>query len=149
VRYLIKPVTRDVLLSTLDDLGTPVKSVLIVDDEPDALQLFARMLSSSVPNYRILRAENGQRALQLLRDRQPDLMLLDLIMPGMDGFEVLHAKRQNAAIRDIPVVVISSRDPTGEPIVGNMMAITRGGGLSMRDITACAQAVIEAMSLSG
>jgi signal transduction histidine kinase/CheY-like chemotaxis protein len=148
VRYLIKPVTRKLLLSTLDNLGTPVESVLVVDDEPDALQLFARMLSSSSPNYRILRAENGQRALQLLCDRQPDVMLLDLIMPGMDGFEVLHAKRENAAIRDIPVVVVSSRDPTGEPIVGNMMTITRGGGLSMRDITACTQAVIEAMSPS-
>jgi CheY-like chemotaxis protein len=148
VRYLIKPVTRGALLSALGSLGKAVESVLVVDDEPDALQLFARMLSSSESGYRILRAENGQRALQLLYDRQPDVMLLDLIMPGMDGFEVLQAKRQDAAIRDIPVIVISSRDPTGEPIVGNMMTISRGGGLSMRDIAVCAKAVSEAMSLS-
>ena len=148
VRYLVKPVTRDRLLSALDSVDKAVESILVVDDEPDALQLFARMLASSERSYRILRAENGQRALQLLRDRQPDVMLLDLIMPGMDGFGVLQAKRQDAAIRDIPVVVISSRDPTGEPIVGNMMTVTRGGGLSMRDITVCAQAISQAMGRS-
>jgi len=149
VHYLVKPVTRETLLSTLENLGEGVKSVLLVDDQLEALQLFARMLSSAGRSYRVLRAENGQRALSLLRQRRPDVMLLDLIMPGMDGFQVLQEKSQDPTIREIPVVVISARDPTGEPIVSDTLTVTRSGGLSVRDLLACIQAVSEILSPSG
>jgi CheY-like chemotaxis protein len=148
VRYLVKPVTHEMLLSTLEELGAGVKSVLLVDDAPEVLQLFARMLSSAERSYRILQATSGQRALNLLRERQPDVMLLDLIMPGMDGFQVLQEKSRDASIRDIPVIVISATDPTGEPIVSDTLTVTRGGGLSMRDLLACIQAVSEVLSPS-
>jgi len=75
-------------------------------------------------------------------------VLLDLIMPGMDGFQVLQEKSQDPAIRDIPVVVVSSRDPSGEPIVSDVLTVTRSGGLSVRDLLACIQAVSEALSPS-
>ena len=148
VRYLVKPVTRQTLLSTLEGLGEGVESVLLVDDEPEALQLFTRMLSSAARNYDVLLAKNGQRALGLLRQRQPDVMLLDLVMPGMDGFQVLQEKSQDPSVRDIPVVVISSRDPTGEPIVSDMLTVTRSGGLSVRALLACIQAVSGVLSPS-
>jgi len=147
-RYLVKPVTRATLLSTLADLGESVRSVLLADDEPEVLQLFARMLSSTECSYRVLQATSGQRALSLLRERQPDVMLLDLIMPGMDGFQVLQEKSQDPSIREIPVVVISARDPTGEPIVSNTLTVTRGGGLSVRDLLACIQAISEILAPS-
>ncbi len=146
VRYLVKPVNRETLFATLDELAQPISSVLIVDDQADALRLFARMLASSGRNYQILRAKSGPRALSLLRERHPDVMLLDLIMPGMDGFQVLEAKAQDAAIRDVPVVVISSRDPQGEPIVSDMLTVTRAGGLSVRDLLACIRALSEILS---
>jgi CheY-like chemotaxis protein len=141
VRYLVKPIARQVLLSTIEDLGREVKTVLLVDDQPDALRLFARMLSSAEYSYRILRAKNGKRALSLLRQHRPDMMFLDLIMPNMDGLQVLREKNQDSAIRDIPVVIISARDPSGEPIVSNKVTVTCGGGLSMRNLLACIQAV--------
>ena len=147
-RYLVKPVSREALLSTLKHLGEDVKSVLLVDDESEALQLFTRMLFSADCNYDVLQAKSGQRALSLLRQRQPDVMLLDLIMPVMDGFQVLREKRQDSAIRDIPVVVISSRDPAGEPIVSDSLTVTRNGGLSVRDLLACIQAVSQILSPS-
>jgi signal transduction histidine kinase/CheY-like chemotaxis protein len=146
VRYLVKPVNRETLLTALDELQKPITSVLVVDDEADALRLFARMLASSGRNYQILRAKSGLRALSLLRERRPDVMLLDLIMPGMDGFQVLEAKAQDAAIRDVPVVVVSSRDPQGEPIVSDMLTVTRAGGLSVRDLLACIRALSEILS---
>jgi CheY-like chemotaxis protein len=121
----------------------------LVDDQPEALQLFARMLASARRGYRVLRAENGQRALNLLRQRRPDVMLLDLIMPGMDGFQVLQEKRQDPTISNIPVLIISSRDPSGEPIVSNMLSVTRGDGLSVRDLLDCIQAVSEILSPTG
>jgi signal transduction histidine kinase/CheY-like chemotaxis protein len=148
VRYLAKPVTREMLLSTLGHLGKDVKSVLLVDDQPEVLQLFSRMLSSAEPNYDILLAKNGRRALGLLRERQPDVMLLDLIMPGMSGFRVLQEKERDPSIRDIPVVVISARDPSGEPVASDTLTVTRGGGLSVRDLVACIQAISEILFAS-
>jgi signal transduction histidine kinase/CheY-like chemotaxis protein len=149
VHYLVKPITREVLLARLQELGGDVKNVLLVDDQPEALQLFARMLASARRGYRVLRAENGQRALNLLRQRRPDVMLLDLIMPGMDGFQVLQEKRQDPTISNIPVLIISSRDPSGEPIVSNMLSVARGDGLSVRDLLDCIQAVSEILSPAG
>jgi signal transduction histidine kinase/CheY-like chemotaxis protein len=148
VQYLVKPVTRQRLLATLDTLGQDVRDVLLVDDEREALQLFSRMLSSAETGYRILRARSGDQALRLLRERQPDIMLLDLVMPGMDGFGVLQEKRQDPSIKDIPVVVLSSRDPSNEPIVSNTLTILRGRGLTVRDLLLCTRAVSEVLSPS-
>jgi signal transduction histidine kinase/CheY-like chemotaxis protein len=151
VRYLVKPVTREMLFSTLEELGESegVESVLLVDDKPEVLQLFARMLSAAERGYRVLRATSGQQALDLLRERRPDAMMLDLIMPGMDGFQVLQEKSQDPTIREIPVVVISATDPTGEPIVSDTLTVTHGRGLSVRALMACVQAISEVLSPSG
>ena len=145
VRYLVKPITRDILLSALEDLGEDVETILLVDDEPEVLQLFARMLSSAGKGYRVLRAKSGQRALSLLRERRPDVVLLDLIMPGMDGFEVLWEKSQDPTVRETPVVVISSRDPSGEPIVSDTLTLTRGGGLSVPNLLSCIRVVSDVL----
>ncbi len=148
VRYLVKPVTRDVLLSVLEDLGGDVRTVLLVDDDPEALQLFSRMLASAGRGYRVLRASSGQQALGLLRERRPDVMLLDLVMPGMNGFEVLQMKSQDPDLQRVPVVVISAKDPMGEPIVSSTLTVTRGGGLSARELVTCIQSLSEMLSSS-
>jgi len=142
VDYLVKPVDRTTLLSALEKLEKEVETVLLVDDDLEALQLFGRMLRG----YRVLRARNGQQALSLLRTRRPDVMLLDLLMPGMDGFQVLAEKNHDARLRDIPVIVISAKDPMGEPIVSNALIATRNGGLSVREVVACIQAISEILS---
>jgi CheY-like chemotaxis protein len=147
VHYFLKPITRETLLTALTGLGEGIKSVLVVDDHPEALQLFVRMLSTE-DKYDVLQAKNGQRALDLLRQRQPDALLLDLIMPGIDGFQVLQEKSQDPSIRDIPVIVISSRDPSGEPIMSDTLTVTHSGGLSVRDFLACIQSVSEILSPS-
>jgi signal transduction histidine kinase/CheY-like chemotaxis protein len=141
VRYLVKPVSRQTLLSALEKLGDQVKTVLLVDDELEVVQLFSRMLSSSPRHYRVLQARSGQRALSLLRERRPDVMLLDLFMPEMDGFQVLREKSEDPSISQIPVVVISSRDPRGEPAMSDRLTVTRSGGLSVPDLLACIQAL--------
>ena len=140
VRYLVKPYSQEMLLSALAELGEAVRTVLLVDDEPDALQLLARMLSAAGRSYRILQATNGSRALNLLRERRPDVMLLDLIMAGVDGFQVLREKSEDPTVRGIPVIVISARDPSGEPLVSDSLMVTRGRGLSVRELFDCIQA---------
>lgn len=141
VRYLVKPVRDGAMLAALEGLGDGIESVLIVDDEQEALQLFARMLSLAPGEYRILQAKNGQRALDLLRRRQPDVMLLDMVMPGMDGFQVLQEKSLDPGIRDIPVIVVSGRDPIGAPIVSDTLTVARGGGMTVWELLACVQAI--------
>ena len=146
VRYLVKPVSRVALLAALESLGDEVKDVLLVDDEPEIVRLFSRMITSAERPYRLLRANDGPRALDLLRARRPDVMLLDLILPGMDGFQVLREKSRDPSIRDIPVIAISSRDSIGQPIVSDTLTVTRGGGLSLRDLVTCIEAVSQALT---
>jgi CheY-like chemotaxis protein len=148
IRYLVKPITRESLLSALEELGEKVRTVLLVDDEPEIMQLFSRILISAQRGYRVLRAKSGQRALSLLRERLPDLVLLDLIMPGVDGFQVLQQKAQDPSIRDIPVVVISSRDPARDPIVSSAVTMTRSSGLSASDLLACVRSISETLAPS-
>jgi len=146
VRYLVKPVSREMLLSALDNLGRPVDTVLLVDDQPEALQLFGRMLASAGRGYRVLRALNGQRALALLRERKPDVLLLDLIMPGMDGYTVLREKSQDPQLRDIPVVAISAKDPAQGPVASSFLTVARSGSLSSRDLLNCIQAISQVLA---
>ncbi len=139
--YLVKPVSRDALLAALDRLKAKGKTVLIVDDDREMLRLFRRMLTSSGQEYRVLRATDGKQAINMLREYHPDVMLLDLVMPEMDGFQLLAAKAQDPVLRDIPVIVISARDPAGQPIVSKALAITRSGGLSVPQLLAYIEAV--------
>lgn len=139
--YLVKPVVQDHLLAAVGRLGPAIKTVLLVDDEEDELHLFARMLEADKNRYAVLQVTTGQRALSMLRSRQPDLMLLDLNMPGVNGFEVLREKATDPAIAGIPVIVISSRDPTGEPVFSNMLTVTLGGGIPQRSLIKCVQSL--------
>ena len=140
IEYLVKPVTRQDLLATFEKVPG-VRKVLLVDDEPEILRLFVRMLSLVDRPLTIIQAMNGQRALQLLRSRKPDLMLLDLVMPEMDGFEVMKVKSQDPAIRDIPIVAVSSLNPRGETNVSHTFSVTRGSGLSARELLNCVQSI--------
>lgn len=149
VRYLVKPITREALLSTLDALGPQVNTVLLVDDEPDVVRLLSRHMASCERPYRVIRANDGQRGLDLLRTRRPDALLLDLILPGLDGFQVLREKNADETIRDIPVIVISSRDPVGQPIVSDRITVCRGSGLSIRDLAGCIRAISGALVPTG
>jgi signal transduction histidine kinase/CheY-like chemotaxis protein len=146
--YLVKPVTREVLLSTLEELGEEVRTILLVDDDQEVLRLFTRMISSAGRDYCILLASSGQRALTLMRERQPDVVLLDLLMPGMDGFQVLLEKNEDPYIRELPVVVVSSRDPSGDIIAGDTLIVTCGGGFPVGNLMRCIQAVGDIVSPS-
>lgn len=84
---------------------TPRPRILCVDDEPMNLQLYQAMLAQ---HYDIINATNGRQALELLDDCNPDLMILDLMMPVMDGFEVLRQLRQDPRHTLLPVLVVTA-----------------------------------------
>jgi signal transduction histidine kinase/CheY-like chemotaxis protein len=139
--YLIKPISREALLAAMDGLGRVIETILVVDDEPDARQLFRRMLADEQHGYRVLRASNGFQALEILQQEKVDAILLDLTMPGMDGFAFLEEREKLAAVREIPVILISARDPQGQPIASNILAVARGGGLTTRQVLTCVEAL--------
>jgi signal transduction histidine kinase/CheY-like chemotaxis protein len=147
--YLVKPITQEALLEALDRLELRGKRVLIVDDEPDAQRLFRRMLTSAGRGYRVLRATEGRHALNILREERPDVILMDLVMPEMDGFELLAAKSADPALRDIPAVILSARDPAGQPVVSKTLAVTRQGGLTVAQLLRCIEALSVILATEG
>jgi two-component system, sensor histidine kinase and response regulator len=90
--------------------------ILIVDDLPDNLQVLAGHLMDA--GYEILAANSGARALALVRNRKPDLILLDIMMPGMDGFEVCEALKADPESQQIPVIFITARTETEDIVRG-------------------------------
>lgn len=91
---------------------TPPATVLLVDDQPAGLTHLADYLTHA--GYEVLVAENGHRALQQVRATPPDLVLLDLVMPELDGFAVLHALRLDPALAAIPTIVMTSQTDLSE-----------------------------------
>lgn len=146
VHYLLKPVEQDVLLSALDEVGKEEMSVLLVDDDPETIQLFARIISISRPAVRVIRAASGREALQLMRERQPDAVILDMILPDINGFDLLGEKGSDPQIRAIPVIVVSSTDPAGILIVSNRFSVNCTNGLTIKEFLGCLSAVAEILN---
>lgn len=156
--YLVKPVDQHKLLTAVEqvlrqraaaspaDHVGPAPTLLIVDDEPDARRLFWRMLSSAPHNYRVLTAADGQHALEIMRAQRPDVVLLDLVMPNMNGFQFLTMKNADPDLRAIPVLIISARDPAGQVILSNGIGVTCPGGLSLSQLLACLQSLARVLS---
>jgi threonine synthase len=87
--------------------------ILIVDDVPDARRLIRRILQSQ-GNYTIFEAANGFDAMDLTQQEYPDLIILDLMMPEIDGFAVLDALKANPETAPIPVIVVTAKELTSE-----------------------------------
>jgi signal transduction histidine kinase/AraC-like DNA-binding protein len=88
------------------------RTILVVDDEPNTLEMHARIVQAHSSGNRVLKARNGKEALQILHQEIVDLVLLDLQMPEMDGFEVLEVMRSMESLRKIPVIVLTGKSLT-------------------------------------
>ncbi|MBI2941960.1 MAG: response regulator [Chloroflexi bacterium] len=135
--YLVKPVSREQIRDALRRLGKGVRSVVVVDDDTEMLRLLSRMVRSVSRRYIVREAQSGRQALALLGDERPDAVLLDLMMPDIDGAEVLRRMRVDPALRDVPVVVVTARGVAAETIVAEAFTITRRDGLSLREFLRC------------
>jgi DNA-binding response OmpR family regulator len=88
-------------------MATMQKTVMIIEDEPDAADLFAEMMQLN--RYRVLKTYSGTPAMALIEQEKPDLIILDIMMPGVSGLDVLRYLRASADFGGIPVVVVSAR----------------------------------------
>jgi YesN/AraC family two-component response regulator len=115
---LLKPFSGQTLLKLLESLhlDSLPGPVLIVDDDPNALTLYQRLASEALPGYSVISAEGGAQALEILEREIPNLIILDLMMPHIDGFTVLERTRLNPRTRKVPVVVMSGKMLTYEDV---------------------------------
>jgi signal transduction histidine kinase/CheY-like chemotaxis protein len=135
--YLVKPVRQEDLMRAIRAVGHPVRRILAVDDAPDVLSLWSRMLRARDGTLEVLTATSGEQALAIMRESKPDLVLLDIVMPGMDGWQVLEHKRRDEEIRDVPIVLISAQDPMDRPATSPLLVATMDQGLTPARILRC------------
>jgi signal transduction histidine kinase/CheY-like chemotaxis protein len=111
--YLVKPVGKEQLLAALyraAAMPERKRTVVAIDDDPLAIELVRASLEPE--GWTVLGAATGQEGLALIRERKPSAVLLDLLMPGMDGFEVVEALRADPDTKSIPVVILTSKSMT-------------------------------------
>lgn len=110
LNYLHKPLKPDQLAKELERfsvLRDKPQTILVVDDDPGILDLHSRLVEQT--GHRVVTARNGREALARVDQQAPDLILLDLMMPEMDGFAVLDELRARESTRDIPVIILTAR----------------------------------------
>ena len=99
------------LLAALSHIDKRVSRVLVIEDNADAARLIERVIQAH-GNYEVLHAADGKSGLQMASSLLPDLIMLDLMMPDMDGFGVLDALKSDQALHDVPVIVVTAKDLT-------------------------------------
>lgn len=147
---LVKPITREALMALLDRLDENVSRILVVDDDPRMVRILSRMIQATGRDYRVKPAYDGQEGLREMRRQRPDLVLLDLVMPGMDGYSVLTHIHQDAELRRIPVAVITAHARTPEEerqLGGRMLSVYTGAGFTNEEALACLRSILDAVGL--
>ena len=145
--YLVKPVSRAMLKQALSQFDDDLRSIMIIDDNRDILRLFTQTLRSLDPGYHVRAACRGPDGIRMMREQRPDLLLLDVLMPEMDGFEVIAAMRADAALRDIPIVLVSAKGASESitPDIQGDITLSRESGYSPIELVTCVQALIDSL----
>lgn len=135
--YLTKPVDRERLLATITryQQGGQLPSVLVVEDDPGTRNMFVRMLEKE--GWKTFEAENGRVALKQMAQITPSLIMLDLMMPEMDGFEFIVELRKHDAWRQLPVLVVTAKELSEEDhirLTGYVQKILQKGAYKKDDL---------------
>jgi len=143
---LNKPVEQEQLLAMLSRFLPQGGEVLVVDDDRAFVQLILRMLEAQGNGYRARYAYGGEEALRKMRERPPSLVLLDLVMPGLDGFAVLRAMQAEQALARVPVVAVTGISTEERARAKrHSFAVRKRAGLRERELLALLRAVLEAV----
>ncbi len=143
---LTKPITSRQLLAELSRLGE-FDHILLIDDDRGFVQLVERMLQATGRTFYLDRAYDGEEGLRAMRQRRPDVVLLDLMMPGLDGFQVLEQMQAEPELAAIPVIVLTATSYKANTAMSqeSRMTISRSGGLQPAEILRCLRGVIGAL----
>jgi signal transduction histidine kinase/DNA-binding response OmpR family regulator/PAS domain-containing protein len=143
--YITKPFDREVLMRVVGRhvRGDGRAQVLVVDDDPKTREMLRRTLQKA--GWTVVEAGNGCEALEALETAKPALVLLDLMMPGMDGFEVLERLRGDEKWREVPVIIVTAKDLTSDDIErlnGRVVKVLQKGTYERRDLVRDIRAMI-------
>ncbi len=147
--YFVKPVPAKELLKRLSRFnfklpdGREDVRILVVDDEEPNVTWLAQVLEPA--GFTVITAAGGQEAIRVARSKSPDLILLDLMMPGISGFDVVEALRADKATRSIPIMVITAKDLTDEDkrqLNGHVSTILSRGSTDATDLLGHMQEVV-------
>jgi CheY-like chemotaxis protein len=135
--YLTKPIERDRLAAVLSKYrcDVPECSVLLVEDDEVAREMMRRMLEKA--GWSVAEAENGRVALERVAECRPELILLDLMMPEMDGFQFIAELRQKPEAQQIPIVVITAMSLTEaerQRLNGSVIQVLQKGAYSREEL---------------
>jgi signal transduction histidine kinase/DNA-binding response OmpR family regulator len=108
--YLLKPFDREAILAALAHISPQQGRLLVVDDDPRLVDLVRQLLEGEP--YEVAAATDGQEALAAIAQKRPDIVLLDLLMPEMDGFAVIEHLQQDPQSREVPVIVLTAKTLT-------------------------------------
>lgn len=157
VAYLVKPITREALLAATqrargDGRPSPREPrVLIVDNDVQMVRLLANMLQIGEVTETIDRAYGGVQGLEMMRARRPDLVLLDLMMPDVDGYQVLNEMRAAPELQDVPVIVITAQMHTLEQerqLGSDRLVLHVPRGLTNREVLDYLSALLQAIPVT-
>jgi PAS domain S-box-containing protein len=146
-RYLEKPIDKDRLLKIINDTLGPVSSplVLVVDDDRDIVDVLKRTLKGK--GFSVATAFDGREAMVAVERDLPDLILLDLKMPEMDGYEVIHTLKTRVTTRDIPIVVMTAHQLDAERI--HLIEMTAAQVAKPLEATTLAEEIADMLTSEG
>jgi len=129
--YLVKPIDRQALLDALGRCVSPPankRTVVVIDDDPLDLDLVEASLAPA--GWSVLAASGGEDGVELVRRERPSVVLLDLLMRDVDGFEVVERLRADPSVADVPIIVLTSKEMTTEDherLAGQISFLARKG----------------------
>jgi signal transduction histidine kinase/DNA-binding response OmpR family regulator len=140
---LSKPLAYQELADRLQEFDG-VRQVLVVDDDPSFVVLLSRYLSATGRGYVVRRAYRGDQALAEIRAKRPDLVLLDLVMPGMDGFAVLESLRSEGLLSSLRVLLLTAVDYAQDLLrrQGSLVTVYRRKAFATAEVVRCLQTML-------
>jgi DNA-binding response OmpR family regulator len=146
--YLVKPVSNEALSGTLARLGVPIREVLIIDDDQDIVRMFSRMLQAMPQPPQLRKAYSANEGLALMQQQRPDVIILDLLMPEVDGFELIRRMKDDTALANIPIILASARGAADAiaPSSDGKLIVRKPAGFQPIELVRCVEALVDSFN---
>ena len=142
--YFVKPVGKEQLLKALSKINLERGKILVVDDRQEDIKLISSILQSE--GFEVIDASGGEEAIGKVFDEKPDLIILDLMMPVLNGFDVLERLRNSPEVKHIPIIICTAKDLTAEErerLNGKILSIVQKGARAREELVAAVRAIDE------
>src|SRR5258708_5437666 len=139
VDFLVKPVSQQTLYAAIEGINRPISNVLVIDDDQDIVRMFSRMIQTMPGVREVWKAYSGREGLALMRHQSPDAIILDVLMPDVDGLTTLQIMKNDPVLCDIPAIIVSASG-AGEaiaPIAKGKLTVEPGNGSHPLKLSRC------------